>query len=246
MRSIFIGDVHGMRQELECLLDTLDLQPTDKVIFVGDLVDKGDDSPGVVRLVRRLSENHEVVVVEGNHEEKHRTHRRNLSRGIVREGEVNDITKELTDEDIRFMESFVPFHRVPEHGVLVVHGGIPGNWEHFPESIEEFNSLSNNKKKRFLKCSRTRVVCRETGKFRPLGHEHPEDPFWTEVWDGRFGHVIFGHEPFLDGPDIREHSTGIDTGCVHGGSLTGLIIESDGSRSFVSVPGRMLREPRDC
>ena len=246
MRRIIIGDVHGMLPELENLLR--DFRPTseDRIIFVGDLVDKGDDSPGVVRFVRELSQTHRVVVVEGNHESKHRQHRKNLRRGVVREGPINEITKRLSDEDVTFMEGFEPFHHIPEHGILVVHGGIPGNMEHFPESIEEFNSLSNSKRKRFLKISRTRIVCRETGKFRPLGEEQPDDPFWSEVYDGRFGHVVFGHEPFMDGPQVRDHSTGIDTGCVFGGRLTGLVIESDGSRSFVSVPGRPVSKPRDC
>ena len=247
-RHIIIGDVHGMKPEVMSLIDFIDPREDDHIIFVGDLVDKGDDSPGVVRFVRELSESRPgmVVVVEGNHESKHRQHRKNLRRGVVREGEVNDITQRLSDEDIEFMEGFKPFHHIPEHGVVVVHGGIPGNMEHFPESIEEFDSLSNSKRKRFLKISRTRIVCRETGKFRPLGEEDPSDPFWSEVYDGRFGHVVFGHEPFMDGPQMREHSTGIDTGAVFGGRLTGLVIESDGSRSFVSVPGRPVSKPRDC
>ena len=247
-RHIIIGDVHGMKPEVMSLIDFIDPREDDHIIFVGDLVDKGDDSPGVVRFVRELSESRPgmVVVVEGNHESKHKQHRKNLRRGVVREGPINDITQRLSDEDIEFMEGFKPFHHIPEHGVVVVHGGIPGNMEHFPESIEEFDSLSNSKRKRFLKISRTRIVCRETGKFRPLGEEGPNDPFWSEVYDGRFGHVVFGHEPFMDGPQMREHSTGIDTGCVFGGRLTGLVIESDGSRSFVSVPGRPVSKPRDC
>ena len=246
MRNFIIGDVHGMLPELTSLIQTLNPQPEDQITFVGDLVDKGDDSPGVVRFVRELSQTHNVVVVEGNHESKHKQHRKNLSKGKIREGEINEITKSLSSEDIEFMDSFMPFHRIPEHGVVVVHGGISGNLEHFPESIEEFQSMSNSKKKRFLKISRTRIVCRETGKFRPLGEEGPHDPFWSEVYDGRFGHVVFGHDPFMEGPQMREHSTGIDTGCCFGGSLTSLVIESDGSRSFVSVPGRKVCEPRQC
>jgi predicted phosphodiesterase len=233
-KHFFIGDVHGMLPELCNLICTINPTSEDTIIFVGDLVDKGDDSPGVVQFVRGLSQTRNVVVVEGNHESKHRQHRKNLSNGKVREGEVNDITKMLSPEDIEFMEGFVPFHHVPEHGILVVHGGIPGNLEHFP-TMEEFNGLSNSKRKRFQKIQMTRFVCKDTGKFRPLG-----------VWDGRFGHVVFGHEPFMDGPDVREHSTGIDTGCVFGGELTCLVVEQDGTRSFVSVGGRKVCEPRDC
>lgn len=241
MRHIIIGDVHGMLSELENLVGKLHLTSEDKVIFVGDLVDKGVDSPGVVRFVRRLSETHNVVVVEGNHEGKHRQHRKNLQNGKGRQGPVNDITECLSTEDVEFMDGFEPFHRIPEHGILVVHGGIPGNMDSFPESIEEFKGLSNRQRKRILKINRTRIVEKDTGKFRPSGEEQPDDPFWSEVYDGRFGHVVFGHEPFMDGPQMQKHSTGIDTGCVYGGRLTGLVIEPDGSRSFVSVKGRQQR-----
>lgn len=244
-RTIFIGDVHGCLRELRSLMDLVNPAHNDEIVFVGDLVDKGDDSPGVVKFVREMSLTHNVVVVEGNHESKHRQHRKNLKNGKVREGEVNEITSMLSAEDIQFMDSFVPFHKVEQHDILVVHGGIPGNLEHFP-TLEEFQGLSKTKQKRLQKVQMTRFVCKETGKFRPMGDESPDDPFWTEVFDGRFGHVIFGHEPFMDGPDVREHSTGIDTGCVHGGSLTSLVVENDGSRRLVSVPGRMLKESREC
>lgn len=244
-RTIIIGDVHGCLRELRSLMGLVKPTTDDELVFVGDLVDKGDDSPGVVRFVRELSETHSVVVVEGNHESKHRQHRKNLRNGKVREGEVNEITSMLSPEDVQFMDSFVPFHKVEQHDILVVHGGIPGNLDHFP-TLEEFQGLSKTKQKRLQKVQMTRHVCKDTGKFRPLGEDGPDDPFWTEIWDGRFGHVVFGHEPFMGGPDVREHSTGIDTGCVHGGSLTGLVVESDGSRRFLSVPGRMLKEPREC
>lgn len=244
-RTMIIGDVHGCLRELRSLMDLLRPSPDDEIIFVGDLVDKGDDSPGVIRFVRELSQRHRVVVIEGNHEEKHRRHRRNVSRGVVREGEVNEITSNLSPEDIHFMEGFVPFHKVEQHNILVVHGGMPSNWTEFP-TIEQFKGLSKTKQRKFLKVSRTRFVCKNTGKFRSMGDESPDDPFWTEIWDGRFGHIVFGHEPFLSGPDVREHSTGIDTGCVHGGRLTGLVVENDGSRHFISVPGRLLVETRDC
>ena len=40
------------------------------------------------------------------------------------------------------------------------------------------------------------------------------DPYWADVYDGRFGHVIFGHQPFIDGVKYFKHATGIDTGAV--------------------------------
>lgn len=252
-KTFIIGDVHGMKPELVSLIKTLDPQPEDEVVFVGDLVDKGDDSPGVVRFVREIADRLNVVVVEGNHEDKHKRFRRNrevrpeVAEGMVeRQPELATITDALSAEDVEFLDAAVPFHRIEDHGILVVHGGIPGDMLEFPATLEDAQALGGKRKKKFGLISRTRFVHHETGKMLQLGKEGPNDPFWAEVFDGRFGHVVFGHEPFMDGPGLFPHATGVDTGCVFGGSLTALVIESDGGRSFVSVPGRPVADRRHC
>ena len=63
-----IGDVHGMARLFEALLARLDAEyPAARIICVGDLIDRGDDSADVLRLAfdRRDS----VTVLMGNHEE---------------------------------------------------------------------------------------------------------------------------------------------------------------------------------
>ena len=114
MRHVFVGDVHGMSDELQSLVSKLKLAQGDTLVFVGDLVDKGPDSVGVVRLVRELAESGpaEVVLVEGNHEDKHRRFRRNL---VVRpkvaadqasaSPELAEITDVLCDEYVVFLSS---------------------------------------------------------------------------------------------------------------------------------------------
>lgn len=64
-RIIIIGDVHGMKSSLDTLLSKVNFNPSkDHLIFVGDLVNKGPDSPGVVELAMRL----DASAVRGNHE----------------------------------------------------------------------------------------------------------------------------------------------------------------------------------
>ena len=255
MRTFIIGDVHGMAVELSTLMTTLKPSADDTVVFVGDLVDKGPESVPVVAMVRAMveSEPFSVVVVEGNHEDKHKRFRRNLTvRPEVaagqaeRQPELAEITAALSKEDVAFMDTAVPFHRVAEHGILVVHAGIPGDMMIFPESVEEVAAMSNKQRRVMEKTARVRHVNAETGKFIGLGKETEADPFWAEVHDGRFGHVVFGHEPFMDGVAHFPHATGIDTGAVFGGSLTAMVVDADGERSFVSVPSRKMAEPRDC
>ncbi|KAJ6005674.1 Metallo-dependent phosphatase [Penicillium sp. IBT 35674x] len=65
-RLIIVGDVHGMRKSLEALLEKVgfDKQKGDHLILVGDLVNKGPDSPGVIDLAIKLG----ASAVRGNHE----------------------------------------------------------------------------------------------------------------------------------------------------------------------------------
>ena len=53
-RLCIIGDVHGMLAPLRTLVRELDLQPSDTLVFVGDLIDKGPDPAGVVSYVEDL------------------------------------------------------------------------------------------------------------------------------------------------------------------------------------------------
>ena len=102
--------------------------------------------------------------------------------------------------------------------------------KHFPESVEEIYALSNKRRKAFERIMRTRYLDPATGKMLELGKNKPGDPFWAEVYDGRFGHVVFGHEP-LYGVTFFPYATGIDTSAVYGGLLTALVYEDESYES---------------
>lgn len=68
MRTIAIGDIHGCRRSLEALVEMIDLQPEDTLVTLGDYVDRGPDSRGVIEFLMRLQDEHEVVTLLGNHE----------------------------------------------------------------------------------------------------------------------------------------------------------------------------------
>ena len=73
MRKVVIGDVHGCLEELITLIAKLNLNETDEVVFVGDLLNKGPDSFGVWRYVQERNNFNgaKVVFCWGNHEDKH-------------------------------------------------------------------------------------------------------------------------------------------------------------------------------
>mgnify|MGYP000137310577 FL=1 len=60
-----VGDIHGYREEFEILLDKLELTEGDMVICIGDLIDRGPDSQGVLSIV---SESDCIFSIKGNHE----------------------------------------------------------------------------------------------------------------------------------------------------------------------------------
>ena len=63
-----IGDIHGMRDELAELLAKLPLEPSDRLIFIGDYVDRGPDPKGVVDLLIEVAKQRECLFLMGNHE----------------------------------------------------------------------------------------------------------------------------------------------------------------------------------
>jgi len=69
MRQLAIGDVHGCMTALATLLDRLAPTPQDKLIFLGDLIDRGPDSQTVVSTVLKLRNQCAVEAILGNHEE---------------------------------------------------------------------------------------------------------------------------------------------------------------------------------
>jgi predicted phosphodiesterase len=276
MRDIIIGDIHGMRDELDELLFRLSPTERDTVIFVGDLIDRGPDSLGVLNTARGLQSLCQVVLVEGNHEYKHRRFRASLKkkpRDV--KGPMADFTALLCPEHIAFLEAAVPCHQIPEHKAVVVHGGVLPTMRTLP-TAEHLRQMSRGKRDKLLNwILRARyvlgtdlvdytvqVTChedfeddldaawalkagvkiikkkiQEKGSFIRLGHQRPEDPFWAQVYDGRFGHVYFGHEPFTESaqPVQFPHATGLDLGGVFGGHLAAAILEVGHEPRFVTV-----------
>jgi hypothetical protein len=74
------------------------------------------------------------------------------------------------------------------------------------------------------------------GEFVSLGKEEEGDKFWAEVYDGRYGHVFFGHQPFLrESPVKFPHATALDLGCVHGNKLAAAILIEGEEPDIVTI-----------
>jgi len=68
MRTLAIGDIHGVSSALDTVLAAAKLKPDDRLIFLGDYVDRGPDSKGVIDRLLALRKTHAVVCLRGNHE----------------------------------------------------------------------------------------------------------------------------------------------------------------------------------
>lgn len=228
-RTLVIGDVHGCVEELNTLLDTLRLTVDDHVIFAGDLVDKGPDSAGVVRRVRALSKEVKVDIVEGNHESMHiRWMKKDPAKrpDMKRHEEFVAIHANMSEEDQEFLKTALLFVHLPKMGVVVTHGGVPENMKRLPDP-RTISGMSRSDQDFYSQMCRLRCVD-EKGRFVGLLETKPEHTFWAERYDGRLGHVFFGHQPFMqDDPKEFKFATGIDLGCVHGGMMCAVQLDKD-------------------
>ncbi len=244
-RHIIIGDVHGCLTELQALIQRLVPQPDDTFVFLGDLVDKGPDSPAVVRWVRHFSECHHVVLLEGNHEEKLRRWHHHMRQGspiadtMTGTQRMAALTQALSAEDIAFLETGRLYYPMPQYHALAVHAGVPPAIETLPADPREIAAYPRKQRDLYMKMLRIRFVSPE-GKLRPLGHETEGDRYWATFYDGRLGTVYFGHQVFMTrAPVVFAHAVGLDLGAVHGGFLAAAIL-SDRGVTYILEPARQV------
>ena len=67
-RYIAITDIHGELRKLESVLSQIETRPDDIFVFMGDYIDRGPDSKGVVERVIAQSETHKCIYLMGSHE----------------------------------------------------------------------------------------------------------------------------------------------------------------------------------
>ena len=233
MRHIVIGDIHGCIDELKLLIQKLELQQDDHLYFIGDLIDRGPDSAGVVKYVRALSEKYAVVLILGNHEEKflrylhNKAHDSSALKNMKGVEEFEELEKKLDQSDINFINKAYINYNIPSEGVCLLHGGIPGN-----NKIDL--SVNHKYSRELMKTSKgTSLIIKtrfldESGNFISLGEENENSVFWADNYDGRYGKVIFGHHAIVNEmPKEYSYAINIDTGCVFGGWLSACVLESN-------------------
>jgi len=215
-RTIIIGDIHGCLTEFNNLLDKLNYNPnTDRVILLGDLIDRGPDSIGVLRTARQLN----LECVMGNHEHKFLKWYKSFGTKVNFYDE-KDYYKQLTQEDIDYIFKMPSYIQV--NNFIIVHAGVKPNLSIDKQSKDDLLYLRyTDKNRKFISLK----------KVFTLGKEATDAHFWTEFWKGPES-IVYGHNVnSLETPLIEEvlpgiFCYGIDTGCCFGGKLTAFILET--------------------
>ncbi len=190
-----IGDIHGCKKPLVELVNNVPLKEEDTMIFLGDYIDRGPDSKGVIDFLIDFSKKHsKTIFIKGNHEwmfHQFYTYRdpdswqlweyNGARKTIESYGDIDNIP----DEHLKFIENTKLYHM--EENFLFVHGGIKPNVKMEDQREEDILWIRDE----FIS-----------------SHE----PLKGYV-------VVFGHTP-MEKVLIQNDKIGVDTGCVYGGKLS--------------------------
>ncbi|MCY1654226.1 polynucleotide kinase-phosphatase [[Kitasatospora] papulosa] len=229
-----IGDIHGCSSELDTLLGKLGYEngshPEGRTaVFVGDLVDRGPDSPGVLRRVMSMVSSGDALCVPGNHENK--LGRYLKGRRVQHSHGLAETVEQLEREDAEhpeFREEVADFidglvsHYVLDGGRLVVcHAGLPEKYHGRTSGRVRSHALYGD-------------TTGETDEFG-LPVRYP----WAEEYRGAAA-VVYGHTPVPTASWVN-NTLCLDTGAVFGGKMTALRWPE---REIVDVPAeRVWYEP---
>lgn len=241
-----IGDIHGCREELDALLDKLGYERDEqagrrhpagrRVVFLGDLVDRGPDITGVLRLVMKMVAANTALCVPGNHEmkllRKLRGNDVKISHGLAQtleqlEKEPPEFSQQVRD----FIDELISHYVLDDGKLVVAHAGMKAAMQgRGSAQVREFALYGET-----------------TGETDDFGL--PVRYNWAEEYRGR-AMVVYGHTPVQEAEWLNG-TIDIDTGCVYGGALTALrypekeLVSVRAARAYCES-GRPLQPPREA
>lgn len=196
-RIYAIGDIHGCYDKLMDLMDRIDIDlETDRLVFLGDYVDRGPKVYEVVTYLLDLKQRHDnVVLLKGNHEE-------------MLENYLTDFDKftYLVNGGSQTLESYLQHCNGAPFPIPGEHMDLLGSLDLYYET-EHYIFVHAGLREKI-----------------PLNMQGPDDLLWIRSpfvqSETDFGkRVVFGHTPFPD-PLVMPNKIGIDTGAVYGNKLT--------------------------
>lgn len=239
-----IGDVHGCLDELRALLRQLGYEisagpngpdgpryavrhPEGRMaVLLGDLVDRGPNTPGVLRLVMSMVESGAALCVPGNHDmkllRKLRGRDVQITHGLAESlAQLEKEPRAFIQRVIAFLDDLVSHYVLDEGRLVVAHAGMK----------EEMQGRGSGKVRDFA------LYGESTGETDEYGL--PVRYNWAAEYRGR-AIAVYGHTPVVE-PEWLNRTINVDTGCVFGGRLTALRYPE---KELVAVPAaRMYYKP---
>lgn len=230
-----IGDVHGCHLELADLFEKLGYQwdaqelpvhPEGRIpVFVGDLADRGPDSPKVLQVVVELVASDRALFVPGNHDDKLfrmlKGNKVTRSHGLdLTEQQLKELPEEkraaLTTDVLTYLAAAPPYLVLDEGKLVVAHAGIR----------EEMIGRYDGHVRQFTLYGDVRGF-EASGK--PIRYD------WAQEYQGS-ALIAYGHTPQEEVRFVG-NTINLDGGCVFGGSLNAVRYPE---REIVSVPARAI------
>lgn len=226
-----VGDIHEHPDQFFEILSRVSPAPDRILVSVGDIYDKGfgpEVAEKILDVLIPLVESGYAFVLKGNHELKH----------------INK-NKKSDNKYLQWMKKqplAISFLFENSTRLTVVHGGVS------PEHT--WDDLGSNAETSYVR------TVDESGKMIPLvwrkdasGNDQlvaeRKGPIWHDVYDGRFGYIISGHDAQKDAvPKFYNFSCNIDTSVYTTGKLTCQIFSKDGREELISAYGPAFKSKK--
>lgn len=210
-KLIIYGDIHGCYDEFISLRNKINISKEDIEICVGDVITKGYNS---IKVLDFLIENG-IKSVLGNHEDKLLRYlyheKQNYNNPIKLNRDEKNIISNLNNKHLSYLQKIPLYLKIGN--ITIVHGGL--------QNDIDLNNISSKDKQKIL---RVRYLDKNQN-FISYGKEDKNSVFWSDVYTGKEGFVIFGHQNFKE-VKISSNAIGIDTGCVYGNKLSAIVFSN--------------------
>lgn len=221
-RVYAVGDVHGRLDCLEAVLAKIDADETARgpapthIVLLGDLIDRGPDSRGVVERARRLAAERPTTILAGNHEELllraakgDRTALATFDRAGGRETLLSYGVEAADYDDCALAD-------LP----ALIARAVPADHLAFLAGLDDWLVKGD-----YL------FVHAGVRPGVPLDQQDPNDLRWIREpflsHKGRYGSMVIHGHTITAEPDIRPNRIGIDTGAFASGVLTAIGLEDE-------------------
>lgn len=124
-RILIISDIHGYLKTLKALIQQIKLTKNDQLFFVGDYIDRGPDSLGVLDyMINLIQEGYNIYPVRGNHEQTLLNNYFNFKRFKIYAAEFDEdeIDDEQIEKYINFVSNLPIYYKI--ENIIIVHAGI--------------------------------------------------------------------------------------------------------------------------